>query len=538
MTDTPDTPDTPETLAALVRRGSAEYGTKPAVIDPTDRIDYATLDSTTLEMAAAFVAAGVGKGTRVGLLMPNGVRWVQLAVALGRMGAVLVPLSTLLTARELVAQLRVASVQMLITVDEFRNHRYADELAEELGIGPVTDRTLLHPVLPALRRVWTADALPEANLGADVRADVRAVVDAMMASVTASDTLVIMFTSGSSGAPKGVVHSHGNALRAVSSSLEPRCIDSDARLYLPMPFFWVGGFGAGILSAVLAGATLVTEPTPQPDSTLRLLERERVTLFRGWPDQAEALARQSGATGVDLSALRPGSLDALLPQELRGRPGARARLFGMTEAFGPYCGYPADTDMPESAWGSCGRPFRGMDVRIVDVDDRTPVPAGTIGEIEIRGPHVLRGICRRSREDLFTVDGFYPTGDLAHFDEAGFMFYHGRSDDMFKVSGATVYPSEVEAALRSITGITGAFVTNVAGTGGDRVGAAVVCDAANTTAASLRSAARGLLSSFKVPTVWLLLESDDLVPRGTTGKVDIRRLREMLTDAANLEACR
>jgi acyl-CoA synthetase (AMP-forming)/AMP-acid ligase II len=535
----PEPLDTPETLDALVRRGSAEHAAKPAVIDPADRIDYVTLDSTTLELAGAFVAAGVGKGTRVGLIMPNGIRWVQIAVALGRIGAVLVPLSTLLAPRELVAQLRVASVQALITTDEFRGHRYPDELAAELGttgtpLQPIMDHTLHHPGLPALRRVWSTEALP----GTTVSDDVRAVTAAMTAAVTPSDPLVIMFTSGSSGTPKGVVHSHGNALRAVASSLGPRCIDADTRLYLPMPFFWVGGFGAGVLSVLVAGATLVTEPAPQPDSTLRLLERERVTLFRGWPDQAEALARQSDAAGVDLSALRPGSLDALLPQALRGRPGTRARLFGMTESFGPYCGYPADTDMPESAWGSCGLPFEGMEIRIVDVDARTPVPAGTIGEIEIRGPHVLRGVCGRSREDLFTPDGFYSTGDLAHLDDDGFMFYHGRSDDMFKVSGATVYPSEVEAALRGVDGIDGAFVTNVSGAGGDRVGAAVVCDTATVTEAGLRRAARGVLSSFKVPTVWLLLGSDDLVPRGTTGKVDIRRLRQMLTDAAQLEDSR
>jgi acyl-CoA synthetase (AMP-forming)/AMP-acid ligase II len=520
-----------DTLDALVRRGGAEHATKPAVIDPTNRIDYATLDSTTLELAAGFVAAGVGKGTRVGLIMPNGIRWVQIAVALGRIGAVLVPLSTLLAPRELVAQLRVASVQALVTIDEFRGHRYPDELAAELGTASVVGDTLHHPALPALRRVWSTEALPEPT----VSEDVRSVAAAMAASVTPSDPLVIMFTSGSSGTPKGVVHSHGNALRAVTSSLVPRCIDSDTRLYLPMPFFWVGGFGAGVLSALLAGATLVTEPAPQPDSTLRLLERERVTLFRGWPDQAEALARQCDAVGVDLSALRPGSLDALLPQALRGRPGARARLFGMTESFGPFCGYPADTDMPESAWGSCGRPFEGMEIHIVDVDDRSPVPPGVVGEIEIRGPHVLRGICRRSREDLFTPDGFYSTGDLAHLDAEGFMFYHGRSDDMFKVSGATVYPSEVEAALRGVDGIDGAFVTSVAGAGGDRVGAAVVCDTASATVASLRGAAREVLSSFTVPTVWLLLDSDDLIPRGTTGKVDVRGLRQMLTDAAQLE---
>ncbi len=156
------------------------------------------------------------------------------------------------------------------------------------------------------------------------------------------------------------------------------------------------------------------------------------------------------------------------------------------------------------------------------------MPVGTIGMIQIRGPNTMRGICRRSREELFTPDGFYPTGDLGHLDDDGFMFYHGRSDDMFKVSGATVYPSEVEQALRSIDGVDNAFVTNVSHGGTDRVGAAVVCDTGVITADRLRESARKTLSSFKIPTVWLLLDSDDAIPRGSTGKVDLRGLKDIL----------
>jgi acyl-CoA synthetase (AMP-forming)/AMP-acid ligase II len=494
-----------DTIDRLVRSRAEEHSDKPMVIDTDSRISYAELEETTRALAAAFIEAGVGKGIRVGLIMPNRVQWVQIAVALTRIGAVLVPLSTLLQPPELVAQLRAASVQVLLAVEEFRGHRYLDDLD---SIADTTE-------LPALRAVWMPAQLAPSCGGA--------VVDAMSAAVTPSDTLVIMFTSGSSGPPKGVIHSHGNALAAVQSGVAARCIDGDTRLYLPMPFFWVGGFGSGVLSALLAGATLVTEEIPRPETTLRLLERERVTLFRGWPDQAEALARQSASVGADLSTLRPGSLEALLPPEQRAEPGARAKLFGMTESFGPYCGYPADTDMPRSAWGSCGKPFDGIEVRIVDPDTGEPVPNDTIGMIQIRGPHTLRGVCRRSREDLFTPDGYYPTGDLGHLDGDRFMFYHGRSDDMFKVSGATVYPSEVEQALRTIDGVENAFVTSVS----DAVGAAVIGD---TTVGHLRTAARKLLSSFKVPTVWLVVDSDEDIPRGTTGKVDARRLRTMLRE--------
>jgi acyl-CoA synthetase (AMP-forming)/AMP-acid ligase II len=495
-----------DTIDQLLRSRAGRHGDKPMVIDPEARISYADLDEGTRALAAAFIEAGVGKGTRVGLIMPNCVQWVQIAMALTRIGAVLVPLSTLLQPPELVAQLRVASVQVLIAVEEFRGHRYLDDVDGIVGT----------PELPAVREVWVPGRLPRGGDGH--------MVDAMAAAVTPSDTLVIMFTSGSSGPPKGVIHSHGNALGAVRSGLDARCINADTRLYLPMPFFWVGGLGSGVLSALLAGATLVTEQIPRPETTLRLLEREQVTLFRGWPDQAEALARESASVGADLSALRPGSLEALLPPPQRSEPGARAKLFGMTESFGPYCGYRADTDMPRSAWGSCGKPFDGMQVRIVDPDCGQPVPAGTVGVIQIRGPHTLRGICRRSREAVFTPDGYYPTGDLGHLDDDGFMFYHGRSDDMFKVSGATVYPSEVEQALRTIDGVENAFVTEVGGA----VGAVVIAEG---TVERLRTEARKRLSSFKVPTIWVVVKSDDDIPRGTTGKVDVRRLRDMLREA-------
>ncbi len=233
----------PDTIDALVRAHAlSAKASMSAVTDPDARLTYAELDTSTAELASGFIAAGITKGTRVGLIMPNGVDWVRIAIALMRIGAVLVPLSTLLRPSELTAQLRMASVQFLVTVEEFRGHRY-----------PV-DRNQV----PALRAVWTA--------GEAMRfSGARGTADALATCVRESDPLVIMFTSGSSGPPKGTVHSHSSALGAVRSGLEARCITADTRLYLPMPFFWVGGFGAGILSALVAGATLVTEPVPTPN---------------------------------------------------------------------------------------------------------------------------------------------------------------------------------------------------------------------------------------------------------------------------------
>src|SRR5512143_2774319 len=217
---------TETTIDALIRLRGAHDGAHHAVIDPSSRITYDELDLTSRELAAVFVGAGVRKGTRVGLIMPNSVRWVQLAVALTRIGAVLVPLSTLLQPPELVAQLRISAVQRLISVQEFRGHRYLDEL-------PSADAKL-----PALHGVWTGDQIAQSHRDDDALRT----AEALSTMVTPSDPMAIVFTSGSSGPPKGTVHARGSALGAVASGLAARCIDADTRLYLPMPFFWVGGF--------------------------------------------------------------------------------------------------------------------------------------------------------------------------------------------------------------------------------------------------------------------------------------------------------
>src|ERR1700761_5546470 len=160
----PDEVPNGRTIDELVRLRTARGGVKPMVIDPAGRLSYHELDANTRDLAAALIEAGIVKGARVGLIMPNGVRWVQIAIAVTRIGAVLVPLSTLLQARELAAQLQTASVQFLISVEEFHGHRYLDDVQREQ--------------LPALREVWVADQLAEVGDAA-----ARLLVDALAATV-------------------------------------------------------------------------------------------------------------------------------------------------------------------------------------------------------------------------------------------------------------------------------------------------------------------------------------------------------------------
>jgi acyl-CoA synthetase (AMP-forming)/AMP-acid ligase II len=202
----------------------------------------------------------------------------------------------------------------------------------------------------------------------------------------------------------------------------------------------------------------------------------------------------------------------------------------MTETFGPYCGSRLDLDLPEGKFGSCGQPFEGIEVRIVDPRSGEPLERGQQGEIEVRGPNLMRGISGRLREATFTRDGYYRTGDLGVLDSEGYLFYAGRADDMFKVSGATVYPTEVEAALRTIAGVVRAYVTNISEPRGEVVGAAVVARAGLTTELLDREA-RARLSAFKVPKRWVLLDSPADIPTMATGKVDKGGLQDLIRNA-------
>jgi acyl-CoA synthetase (AMP-forming)/AMP-acid ligase II len=295
-----------------------------------------------------------------------------------------------------------------------------------------------------------------------------------------------------------------------------------------MPFFWTGGFGGGLLSALVAGATLLTEAEPEPTRTLELLEREQVTLFRGWPDQAARLASDPSFSDADLSSLSDASLPAVLSPERRPAPGKRANLFGMTETFGPYSGERLDTDLAPDKQGSCGGPFAGVEVSIVDPESGRELPTGVQGEIWLRGPNLMRGICGRPRSSVFTKDGWYRTGDLGRLDADGYLFSAGRLDDMVKIKGATVYPSEVESALRSIDGVRQAHVTDVPGAGGRPEIAALVVSGEPLD--TLRAALRARLSAFKVPTRWLVTEEQTAVPMLASAKVDKPALQQLLAD--------
>jgi acyl-CoA synthetase (AMP-forming)/AMP-acid ligase II len=509
------------TFPALLAANVQVHGSKSVLVTDARGITHGDLDVESRAHAGRLVAAGVGKGSRVGLLAPNGIEWAIAAAAVMRIGAALVPLSTLLRPPELHAQVQVADISHLVLTPSFRGRSYLDDLeAVAPGVVEVTGAGGRHPRLPSLQRVWSLDDPPSPAVDGSM-------VVALEAAVRPADDLVVLFTSGSRGAPKGTIHTHRSALRAVASGLDARGLGPQDRLYIPMPFFWTGGFCMGLLSVLIAGATLVTEAVPEPALTLELLQREQVTLFRGWPDQAARLAAEPTFASTDLSNLGPSSLPAVLPAGQQPAPGARPILFGMTETCGAYTGGRLDVDLPEEKRGSCGQPFEGVEVRVVDPDSSSPAAPGEPGEICVRGPNVMRAVCGRTHESTFEVDGFYRTGDMGRLDADGFLWFEGRADDMFKVKGATVYPAEVESALRAVGLVQQAHVTNVTDeTGAESVAALVVT---RRSLDDLVPAVCERLSAFKVPTRWVVTGSVDDVPLTPTGKVDKAALQDLLS---------
>ncbi len=499
-----------ETVAALLSRNAAARGENAAVVDPQHKITWAGLDQASAACAASLVEAGVNKRHRVGLLMENCDEWAMYACAVMRIGAVLVPLSTMLRLPELEAQLRIAGVRHLIAQPAIRGRDLISEL-----------QTLDRDTLPSLRNIWPSDETFPLPSPAAV-----AVANALTERLLPADEMAVIFTSGSSGDPKGVIHTHGGAIRANASGNAARCIEPESRLYLPLPLFWAGGFCTGLMSALNTGCTLLTEAGSDAGETLAFLAREQVTLFRGWPDQAARLAAHPDFASTDLSSLQPGSLDAIMPHDAPP-PGARAPLLGMTESFGPYCGWPLDELLPEGKHGSLGKPFAGALLRICDPDSGAVLGPDGTGAIQIGGPNVLKGICGREREDTFTADGWYDTGDMGRLDAEGFLWFAGRRDDMVKIAGASVYPAETAAALEKLPGVERAVVCDVSVDGETRLGAAVA--GKDLSVASLAAGARESLSPFKVPRLWLLLGSAHELPRLVSGKVDVAALREMIS---------
>jgi fatty-acyl-CoA synthase len=527
-----------ETFAAFVDALAASAPDREAIAyAPRERVvarlSWAEVRRQSRAAGRKLVGIGVTKGTRVGLLCSNRLEWLPLAFGAFRIGAVLVPFSTLWKTTEIAYGLAHGDVTVLLMLPRFLRHDYLAALGEIVPeFARAAPGLLYAPTAPALRQIvllsgeasgtrsW--DALPEA--GDD------AFLDALEASVAPTDLATIFFTSGTTARAKAVAHAQGALLVSARRIADAFGVTPADAWWGHMPLFWSGGFILGGLATLAGGGRVVLQETVDPASALTLLERERCTIMAGWHQAGPLLEHPDFAPARIY--LRKGTNHALATR-LMG-PGHHAvGVYGMSETA--TCVTAARWDDPEPIRvETFGRPLPGMEIRIADPETHHSLAAGESGEIMVKGPTLMEGYYRVPRAETFDAEGFFKTGDLGYLDAAGHLHFATRLKDVIKTAGVNVAAVEVEETLARHPAVKSAHVVGVPHPGrGENVAAFVVLHAeGRADEEGLRAFCRGALASYKVPRhVFVIAEAD--LPRTGSGKIETAALRRAA--AARLE---
>jgi acyl-CoA synthetase (AMP-forming)/AMP-acid ligase II len=390
------------------------------------------------------------------------------------------PVNTFYKTPELATMLRHADIHLLVATPRFGQHDYAERL-ETIAPGLTAadgSHSLLLPELPLLRRVLWWDECEDyswatGGLGADLdrptdgawpaaprpagqpqSAVASALIRAMGADVTPGEPMLITYTSGSTGDPKGVVHGHGPLIRHARNLAALSGFRADDRIWTPMPLCWVGGFSFTLLRALSVGAAFLTQERFDPAVALELMEAERATCVSAWPQTSATLLAHPDYAKRDLSSMRLGMLLDARPADARpAGPNLAPNSLGMSETAGPHTFWTEDEDLygvPEEYQDAFGHAVPGVEHRIVD-EEGNDAPEGTEGEVWIRGYSVMLGLYKEERTVTFDEDGWYHTGDRGYF-RNGWFYFTGRATDLIKAKGSNVAPAEVERALVAIPG--------------------------------------------------------------------------------------
>jgi len=534
------------TIPALVEDAAARFGEAEALVDihgPDGTITRLTFDQLAEEVAAAtraVVANGIDRGDRVAIWAPNCAEWVVAALGAVGAGALLVPLNTRFKGAEAAQILRQSGARMLFTVEGFLGTDYPRMLDEAVSSGdkvPELERVVVLRSGDGSKRGATAKGDPVVEWevflqeGGSCSADVAA---GRTASITQGDLSDLVFTSGTTGRPKGAMTTHGQTLRTFATWSEVVGLRQGDRYLIVNPFFHTFGYKAGILACLMTGATMVPEPVFDVDLMVQRIEQERISVLPGPPTIFQSILDHPDRKGFDLASLRlvvTGA--AAVPVELvRGLwddLGIETVLtaYGLTEATGTVtmC---RRGDSAEVISATSGRAIPDVDVQIVDGDGHE-LPRGEAGEIVVRGYNVMRGYFNdaEATDEAIDASGWLHTGDVGVMDHAGNVAITDRLKDMYVSGGFNVYPAEVEAVLRLHPAVAQVSVIGVADRRMGEVGLALVLPAAGSgtgpAEAELIGWARERLANYKVPSRVIEVEA---LPVNASGKVLKRELRE------------
>ena len=458
-TDTSSGPDLAGTLPQLIQRAADCYGDKTAISDGEYQLSYRELDLSRRNWARAFLAAGLEKGDRIAIWAPNIPLWIMAAIGAQSVGGVLVPLNTRLKGAEAAYILRASGAKHLFTVGDFLDVSYPELLRDE--------------ALPELEQIvmlsGTADnTVPWQTFLDGGSAVDEATVNAACEDVLPTDTLDVLFTSGTTGKPKGVVTSHGQNIRVFASWSATVGLRSDDTYLIINPFFHSFGYKAGWMAAFIRGAKIIPVKSFDLDAVLALISREQVSMIPGPPTIYQSLLAHPDRDKYDLSSLRLAVTGAApvpvqLVEDMRNELGFEVVVtaYGLTESCGvvSIC---RPQDSAERISHSSGRAMEGVEMKCVDVAGDEVAP-GTEGEIWCRGYNVMQEYLNNPTEtnNTITQDGWLKTGDVGVMDVDGYVRITDRIKDMFIVGGFNCYPAEIENSLCSMTGVARAAVIGV-----------------------------------------------------------------------------
>ncbi|MFI1723079.1 FadD3 family acyl-CoA ligase [Streptomyces sp. NPDC020489] len=515
-------------VPGLVRSAARRYADVEAVVEGRTRVTYAELGERVERATAACVASGVAPGDRVAIWAPNSLDWMVAALGAVSAGAVLVPLNTRFKGGEAADVLRRSGARLLFVTGTFLGTSYVASLRRALADGPglpaLEQVVVLSDDAPADYRSWK-DFLAGGD-GVD-EAEVRR----RAASVRGSWPSDIVFTSGTTGRPKGAVITHAQTLRAYAIWSELAGLRQGDRYLIVNPFFHTFGYKAGVIACLMRGATMIPQPVFDVDTVLANIAAERVSVLPGPPTLHQSLLDHPSRTAHDLSALRlvvtgAAVVPLTLVERLRGELGVETVLtaYGLSEASGvvTMC---RRGDPPSVIASTSGRAIPGTEVRVADPTG-APLPAGTPGEVLVRGFHVMRGYYQDpvATAEVLDPEGWLRTGDVGVLDEAGNLRITDRLKDMFIVGGFNAYPAEIEQLLGLHPDVLDVAVVGVPDPRLGEVAKAYVVrrPGSVTTADDLIAWSRREMANYKVPRE---VEFVGELPRNASGKVVKGRLR-------------
>ncbi len=526
MTDSAREGPLARTIPALVAQQAERLGDASAIVDGGTTISFANLAKRVDEAARALIAIGIHKGDRVAIWAPNMWEWVVAALAIHTAGAVMVPVNTRYKALEAAYLLQKSGAKALFTVTGFLNVDYVALLrAASVELPALEDVIVLRGDAPEDATSYE-DFLARAQDVPSEAATQRA------AEIDPDDIADILFTSGTTGKPKGAMCTHAQNLRVFDTWSSIVGLREGDRYLIVLPFFHSFGYKAGWFSALMRGATSFPEAVFDVTVVLKRVQEDRITMLPGPPALYQSLLLHPERGNFDISSLRLAVTGAAsIPVELIHRMKDELRFetvitaYGLTESCGVVTMCRLDDD-PETIATTSGRAIPGVEVRIVD-SDGNPMPPNEPGEIVLRGYNVMKGYFDAEEETKKAIDadGWLHTGDIGTLDARGYIKITDRLKDMFIVGGFNAYPAEIENTLLTMPGIGEVAVIGVPDERLGEVGMAFVVPAPgkSVTPEQVIAWSRNNMANFKVPR---RVEMLDALPRNATGKVVKFELRE------------